>query len=292
MWALAAAARSQFGSSGSSLTDGNLLRTSADTGEDAGADAMTFSALALAADREPALIVDGSVGTGGSPSGVAVSGDKVYVTNQAAGTMTVYKRSDNSVLATVPVGASPSAVVVNSAGTRAYVANSAAGTVTVINTANYSVVTSIKVGVSPSSLALTPDGTRLLVTNGGVEHGDQDQHRHQRGHHVAAIEVGKGPSSIAVSADSKYAYVTNSHRQHGHGDHVVLQRDENYYGSWYFADGCGGRRGQGVRVEPRWHDRGHFGGVEHGDRSGDRGCAGAQSGAQCRRCDAVRGHPQ
>ena len=106
------------------------MRTSADTGEDPGADAMAFSALALAADEQPELVVDGSVGTGGSPSGVAVSGDKVYVTNQAAGTMTVYKRSDNSVLATVPVGASPSAVVVNSAGTRAYVANSTAGTVT------------------------------------------------------------------------------------------------------------------------------------------------------------------
>ena len=208
MWALAAAARSQFGSSGSSLTDGNLLRTSADTGEDAGADAMTFSALAVAADPEPALIVDGSVGTGGAPSGVAVSGDKVYVTNQAAGTMTVLKRSDNSVLATVPVGASPSAVVVNSAGTRAYIANSTAGTVTVINTANYSVVTSVKVGLTPTSLALTPDGTRLLVTNAG-SNSVTKINTTTNGIATLAVAVGKGPSAIAVSADSKYAYVTN-----------------------------------------------------------------------------------
>src|SRR6185436_13285861 len=146
-------ARSEFEKGGSSLTAGNLLRTSADTGQNVGAGAMSFSALALVADAPPELIVDASVGTGGSPSGVAVSGDKVFVTNQATGTVTAYKKSDYSVLATVPVGASPSAVVVNSAGTRAYVANSAAGTVTVINTADYSKVATIKVGTTPSALA-------------------------------------------------------------------------------------------------------------------------------------------
>ena len=72
MWALAAAARSEFGTGSSSLTDGNLLRTSADTGEDVGADALAISALAFAVEAQPELIVDGSVGTGGSPSGVAV----------------------------------------------------------------------------------------------------------------------------------------------------------------------------------------------------------------------------
>ena len=182
MWALAAAARSQFGSSRSSLTAGNLLRTSADTGEDAGADAMMFSALAVAADPEPALIVDGSVGTGGAPSGVAVSGDKVYVTNQAAGTMTVLNRSDNSVLATVPVGASPSAVVVNSAGTRAYVANSTAGTVTVINTANYSVVTSIKVGAHSDQSGVDPRWHPTVRHQCRRGHGHQDRHRYQWSH--------------------------------------------------------------------------------------------------------------
>ena len=72
MWVLAAAARSEFETGGSSLTAGNLLRTSADTGQDVGAGAMSFSTLALVADAPPQLIVDASVGTGGSPSGVAV----------------------------------------------------------------------------------------------------------------------------------------------------------------------------------------------------------------------------
>ena len=252
MWVLPAAARREFESGGSSLTAGTLLRTSADTGQDTGADAMMFSALALAADAPPALIIDGSVATGASPSGVAVSGDKVYVTNQGAGTLTVYNRSDNSVLATVPVGASPSAVVVNSVGTRAYVANSAAGTVSVINTANNSVMTNIKVGVSPSSLALTPDGTRLFVTNGGAGTVTKIDTA-TNGVTVAAIKVGNGPSSIAVSPDGLYAYVTNSTDNTVSVITLSYNVGENYYGSWYFADGCGGRRGQGVCVEPRRH---------------------------------------
>ena len=63
-----------------------------------------MTVLPVPASSQPQLVVDGSVGTGGSPSGVAVSGDKVFVTNQVAGTMTVYRKSDNSVLATVNGG--------------------------------------------------------------------------------------------------------------------------------------------------------------------------------------------
>ena len=114
---------------------GNLLRTSVDTGESTDGDVTAFSALALAAGIEQQnLVTTGAVGTGGSPSGVAVSGGKAYVTNQATGTMTVVNLADNSVLATVPVAASPTAVLLNSAGSRAYVTNSTAGTVTVRST--------------------------------------------------------------------------------------------------------------------------------------------------------------
>ena len=63
--------------------------------------------------------------------------------------MTVVDLADNSVLATVPVGASPTAVVVNTAGTRAYVTNSTANTVSVINTTNNTVVTHHQGGDQP-----------------------------------------------------------------------------------------------------------------------------------------------
>ena len=205
MWLLAAAARNEFRSGGSSLTDGNLLRTSPDTGEDVGASA----AVALNSGGQTGLVVDGSLITGGSPSGVAVSGDRVFVTNQSAGTMTVYKQVGSFGVGDGECGGSPTAVVVNSAGTRAYVANSSAGQVTVIDTTNYSSVASIKAGSAPSALALTPDGTRLLVANAGSNTVVKIDTATNRGT-TLPTNVGKSPSSIAVSADGPRAYVRNA----------------------------------------------------------------------------------
>ena len=171
--------------------------------------AVTVTVLPLPVSNQPHLVVDASVGTGGSPSGVAVSGDKVFVTNQSAGTMTVYRKSDNAVLATVNVGGSPSAVVVNSAGTRAYVANSSTGQVNVIDTSTYTSVANVKAGTTPSALALTPDGTRLLVVNTG-SNSVTKINTATNTVTTQTIVVGKGPSSIAVSTDSATAYVTNT----------------------------------------------------------------------------------
>ena len=206
MWTLLAVARGQFKFQTASLSADNLLRTYADTGQDA--DTMA-SALALSATEQPTLVSTGAVGTGASPSGVAVSGGKAYVTNATSGTMTVINLADNSVLATVPVGVSPTAVVVNSAGTRAYITNSTAGTVTVINTTNNTLVKTITVGANPSSLALTPSGDRLFVTNSGA--GTVTKiNTTTNTVTVAGIRVGNGPSSVAITSDGKYAYVTNS----------------------------------------------------------------------------------
>ena len=166
MWTLLAVARGQFKFQTASLSADNLLRTYADTGQDA--DTMASRRWRCRPTEQPTLVSTGAVGTGASPSGVAVSGGKAYVTNATSGTMTVINLADNSVLATVPVGVSPTAVVVNSAGTRAYITNSTAGTVTVINTTNNTLVKTITVGANPSSLALTPSGDRLFVTNSGA----------------------------------------------------------------------------------------------------------------------------
>ena len=58
------------------------------------------------------IVAGGTAATGGTPSGLAVSGGKAYVTNATVRTVSVVDLADNSVLATVPVGASPTAVAV------------------------------------------------------------------------------------------------------------------------------------------------------------------------------------
>ena len=74
-----------------SVTQDSFVVTVSD-GQATATSTVTVAVLALPTNNQPQLIVDGSVGTGGSPSGVAVSGDKVFVTNQAAGTLTVYRK--------------------------------------------------------------------------------------------------------------------------------------------------------------------------------------------------------
>ena len=69
---------------------------------------------------------------------------------------------NNTVTATIPVGAGPVGVAITSDGTKVYVANSSDNTVSVINTAT-SAVTSINVGAGsgPFGVAVTPDGSKV-----------------------------------------------------------------------------------------------------------------------------------
>ena len=59
-----------------SATQDSFVVTVSD-GQASATSTVTVAVLALPTNNQPQLIVDGSVGTGGSPSGVAVSGDKV-----------------------------------------------------------------------------------------------------------------------------------------------------------------------------------------------------------------------
>ena len=71
---------------------------------------------------------------GASPTGVAVSGESLYVANTGSNTVTVINTKTNKVVGSpITVGASPTAVAVS--GKILYVANTRGNTVTVINTA-------------------------------------------------------------------------------------------------------------------------------------------------------------
>ncbi len=65
--------------------------------------------------------------------------------------------ASNTVVDTIPVGVSPTAVAITPDGTRAYVANGNSDDVSVINTAtNMTVGPPIPVGTNPSRVAITP----------------------------------------------------------------------------------------------------------------------------------------
>jgi YVTN family beta-propeller protein len=109
------------------------------------------------------------VPVGVNPWCVAITPDnqKVYVTNQGSGTVSVISASSRTVIKTIGVGTEPFGCVLNPTGSRLYVANFSSESVSVINTATDTVFSTIKLGLQttkPRSLAVTADGTKLYVT--------------------------------------------------------------------------------------------------------------------------------
>ena len=88
-----------------------------------------------------------------------------YIANLDSNDVSVIDTSNDTVLATVPVGSSPFGVAVKPDGTRVYVTNDSDNTVSVIDTSNNTVVATEGVGLEPAGVAVNPDGTRAYVTN-------------------------------------------------------------------------------------------------------------------------------
>jgi YVTN family beta-propeller protein len=129
----------------------------------------------------------------------------VYITRTGANVSSVVAidTTSNLVVATIPVGASPTQTAVDHAGARAYVANTGSDSISVIDTSSNSVIATILVGDQPSALAVTPNDAELYVgiASGAVQVIDTATHAV-----LATINVG-GSSGIAFTPDGSRAYV-------------------------------------------------------------------------------------
>src|SRR5262249_27958132 len=106
------------------------------------------------------------------PAGIAVNpaSTRAYVVSKTRGTLAVLDVAARSVLRTVTLGGTPSAVAVNGGGAAVYVADAGGNAVKVLDAAKAEDATpgnetlaTIPVGAGPNALATTPDG-RLLVS--------------------------------------------------------------------------------------------------------------------------------
>jgi YVTN family beta-propeller protein len=147
-----------------------------------------------------------SAPTGVAPYGIAITGNKAYVTNWGgnmpngeskqetagvpygaakvnpttgatqAGSVAVIDLNNGQTLKNITVGLHPNDIIASTDGRYIYTANGNSDDVSVINTKTLRVTENIPVkinpgkqgfiGDSPNALALTPDGTRLYVANG------------------------------------------------------------------------------------------------------------------------------
>ncbi len=135
------------------------------------------------------------------------SAQKAYVTNTSAGTVSVIDATSLTVVATIPVGASPGRLAVVPDGARILVANSGSDTLSVLDATTDAVVATIAVGDGPSSLAVTPNGARVYVggTNGLVSVVDT-----ALGGVIHTVSAGApasgGVNGLAVSPDGSKVY--------------------------------------------------------------------------------------
>jgi YVTN family beta-propeller protein len=133
---------------------------------------------------------------------------EMWVSNEGAGKVTVYRTGTSSVLAEIATGAGPSDIVFTESGKKAWVSNETAGTVSLIDAEQHRKLRDITVGKIPQGMALTSNKDRLLVANfssNTVSVIDTASARE-----VAQIPVCQGPVDVAAAKQggSELGYVS------------------------------------------------------------------------------------
>lgn len=152
-----------------------------------------------------------------NPAGIAFApdGTQTYVSNQAAGTLSVIDTAARVNVASVdlgPAGSYPTGVAVTPDGGRVYVAGNASGTVLSVDPAARrlaSVPIRLPSWGMPYGVALTPDGSKLYVTASGSDEVSVVDTATDSAF-PTTIQVGRNPTSVAVTPDGRHAYVTSS----------------------------------------------------------------------------------
>jgi YVTN family beta-propeller protein len=176
-----------------------------------------------------------TIPVGSAPSGVAVTPDETrsyedddgshqplaYVTNGGDNTVSVIDTASNTVVATIPVGNTPTGVAITSDGTHAYVGNFFDDSVSVIETGSNTVVDTIPGLRLPTELAITPNGTQwnerndrrhpfaYVANSADFSHDTISVIDTTSNKVVATIPVEQLAYGVAITPDGTHAYVTN-----------------------------------------------------------------------------------
>jgi YVTN family beta-propeller protein len=128
------------------------------------------------------------------------------VANNGSDNVSVIRASDNTVVATVPVGQAPIGVAATPDGGFVYVTNFGSSNVSVIRTVDNTVVATVAVAANASGIAITPNGAYVYVTTYASK---VSVIRTSDNTVVANVTVGANPSAVAITPNGAYAYVTN-----------------------------------------------------------------------------------
>jgi YVTN family beta-propeller protein len=148
------------------------------------------------------------LGINADPASAQVCAYFAYIPNAIDHTVSVIDTRNNSVIATIPVGAEALGVAIHPNGTFVYVTNQFDDTVSVIDTASLTVVATIPVGQMPTGVAVHPTGTFVYVTNAG----DQTLSAILTSNNTVydTLTVQGFPWGVAVSGNGQHIYVANA----------------------------------------------------------------------------------
>lgn len=111
-----------------------------------------------------------TIGVGSTPNSIRVNpkSSDVYVTNAYDGTVSVIR--GKSVIATIPVGKSPTnGMAVTPDGGFLFVASTDSNNVSIINTTTNKVMYSVSTGSGPTGISISPDGWYAYIANSGSQ---------------------------------------------------------------------------------------------------------------------------
>jgi YVTN family beta-propeller protein len=132
---------------------------------------------------------------------------EIYLTNGDFHLVYVISDRTNTVVATIPVGITPSGIAYDHATGRLFVTNFGSDSVSVISDSNYDVVASIPVGRQPMGIAYDSGTGEIFVANYGsdtvtvISASDYEV--------VSTVPVGHQPCALAYDSVSGHIFVAN-----------------------------------------------------------------------------------
>jgi peptide/nickel transport system substrate-binding protein len=152
-----------------------------------------------------------TIPVGGTPSGVAVGLGAVWVSNAGDNTVSRISPSSNKVVRPIPVGNGPGAIAVGDGAV--WVANSLDGTVFRIDPASDTVVAAVGVGDGPNAVAVSPGAVwATSELRGTVSRLDPDTNTV-----VRTIDVRSAPAGAAVTKDGLWVTTRGAPSSHRGG---------------------------------------------------------------------------
>lgn len=136
----------------------------------------------------------------GGPTG------RVFVSNERGNSVSVIDPANNTVIATIDVGAQPRGIGKSPDGSEIYVALGEEGKIAVIDPKEMKLVRKFDSGPDPEAFGVHPDGNIYISMEADAK---AAVYNPKTGEQIALVEVGLEPEGVAVSPDGSKVIVTS-----------------------------------------------------------------------------------